>query len=52
MDLPERVFTEVLKVCGVINRTVIDWSSALAKVGLLEPQLVKQRIRSYRVVRP
>ncbi len=42
---------EIARILGVTNRTVINWSSALAKVGLLEPQLVKQRIRSYRVVK-
>ncbi|WP_305297542.1 Fic family protein [Parvibacter caecicola] len=35
---------------GVTNRTIINWSAELAQVGLLEPRLVKQRIRSYRVV--
>lgn len=41
---------DMAKEQGVTNRTVINWSSALAKVGLLEPQLVNKRIRSYRVV--
>lgn len=41
---------EIAKALGVSNRTVINWSSALAKVGLLEPQLVKKRIRSYKVL--
>lgn len=43
---------EVARNLDVTNRTVINWSCALAKVGLLEPQMVKQRIRSYVVVRP
>ncbi len=43
---------EASRALGVTNRTVINWSAALAKVGLLEPQLVKQRIRSHIVVRP
>lgn len=43
---------DAARAFGVTNRTVINWSAALAEVGLLEPQLVKQRIRSYRVVRP
>lgn len=42
---------DAARALGVTNRTVINWSAALAEVGLLEPQLVKQRIRSYRVVR-
>ena len=35
---------------GVTNRTIINWCSGLAENGLLEPQLVKERIRSYKVV--
>ena len=42
---------EMAKAMKVTNRTVINWSVALAKNGLLEPQLVQKRIRSYRVVR-
>lgn len=42
---------EMARVFGVTNRTVINRSAALAKVGLLEPLLVNQRIRKYRVVR-
>ena len=34
---------------GVTNRTVINWCAKLAANGLLEPQIVKERIRSYRV---
>ena len=37
---------------GVTNRTVINWSAKLAANGLLEPQLVKQRVRSYKVIAP
>ena len=36
---------------GVTNRTVINWCAKLAANGLLEPQLVRERVRSYRVVR-
>ena len=36
---------------GVTNRTIINWCAKLASNGLLEPQLVKKRIRSYRIVR-
>lgn len=39
---------EMSRLLGVSNRTIINWSAALSKVGLLEPQLVKQRIRSYK----
>lgn len=39
---------EMSRMLGVSNRTIINWSAALAKAGLLEPQLVKQRIRSYK----
>ena len=35
---------------GVSNRTIINWSAKLAECGLVEPQLVKQRIRSYKVL--
>lgn len=34
----------------VTNRTIINWSSALANVGLLEPQLTGKRIRRYKTV--
>ena len=61
----ERAFYEHLVQSGVVeftpidmarkldvsNRTVINWCAGLAKNGLLEPRLVKQRIRSYKVVR-
>lgn len=50
-DIEEFTPIEMARELGVTNRTVINWSASLAKVGLLEPQLVKQRIRSYRVVR-
>ena len=40
---------EMAKMMKVTNRTIINWSVALAKNGLLEPQLVQKRIRSYRV---
>ena len=39
---------EMSRLLGVSNRTIINWSAALSKVGLLEPQLVKQRIRNYK----
>lgn len=35
---------------GVTNRTIINWSGALSRVGLLEPQVVRQRVTSYRRV--
>ena len=41
---------EMAKVMKVSNRTIINWAVALAKSGLLEPQLVQKRIRSYRVI--
>ena len=41
---------EMAKAMKVSNRTIINWAVALAKNGLLEPQLVQKRIRSYRVV--
>lgn len=41
---------EMAKVMKVTNRTIINWAVALAKNGLLEPQLVQKRVRSYRVV--
>ena len=51
-DLDEYTPTGVAKELGVSNRTIINWSAALAANGLVEPQLVKQRIRSYRTVFP
>lgn len=41
---------EMARVMKVTNRTIINWSTALAKVGLLEPQLVNKRIRRYLVI--
>lgn len=41
---------DMARVFKVSNRTIINWSAKLAEHGLLEPQLVKQRIRSYKVV--
>ena len=41
---------EMAKVMKVSNRTIINWAVALVKSGLLEPQLVQKRIRSYRVI--
>lgn len=41
---------DMASIFGVSNRTIINWSAKLAEHGLLEPQLVKQRIRSYKVV--
>ena len=43
---------DMARVFGVSNRTIINWSAALAANGLLEPVLVKQRIRSYKTVFP
>ena len=36
---------------GVTNRTIINWCAKLAAAGFLEPQLVNERIRSYKVIR-
>lgn len=41
---------DMARELGVSNRTIINWSAALAKVGLLEPQLVTKRIVSYKVI--
>ena len=41
---------DMARELGVTNRTVINWCTKLAEHGLLEPRLVKQRIRSYRVI--
>ena len=41
--------TEMAEKMKVSNRTIINWSLALAKNGFLTPNLVKQRIRSYTV---
>lgn len=41
---------DMARAFGVSNRTIINWCAKLAQVGLLEPQLVKQRIRTYKVV--
>ena len=42
---------DMAKALGVSNRTIINWSAELAKNGLVEPVLVKERIRSYRAAR-
>ena len=41
---------EIAKAMAVTNRTIINWSTELCANGFLEPVLVKQRIRSYRLV--
>ena len=41
---------DVARDLGVTNRTVINWSAALAKQGLVEPVLIRERIGSYRLV--
>jgi len=41
---------DLARAFGVSNRTIINWCAKLAENGLLEPQLVKQRIRSYKVI--
>ena len=41
---------EMAKPLAVTNRTIINWSTELCANGFLEPVLVKQRIRSYRLV--
>ena len=38
------------KAMKVSNRTIINWCAALCKVGLLEPEAVGSRIRSYKVI--
>ncbi len=42
---------EVSRELGVTNKTVINRFSVLAKNGFVEPLLVNQRIRSYRLLR-
>ena len=41
---------EMAKAMKVSNRTIINWCAALCKVGLLEPEVVGSRIRSYKVI--
>lgn len=41
---------DLARELGVSNRTIINRCTALTKVGLLEPQIAKQRIRSYKVI--
>lgn len=43
---------EMAREFDVSNRTIINWSAGLASHGLVEPLLVKERIRSYRTVLP
>jgi hypothetical protein len=43
---------DVAREIGVTNRTVINWCAKLAANGLLEPQRVRERVRSYRVLLP
>ena len=50
-EIDEFAPIDMARVFGVTNRTIINWCANLARVGLLEPQLVKQRIRSYKVVK-
>lgn len=38
---------DIAQEMGVSNKTITNWSSALAKVGLLKPNLVNERITSY-----
>lgn len=40
---------EMAKVMKVSNRTIINWCAELARVGLVEPEIVGQRIRSYKL---
>ena len=40
---------EISRVIGVTNRTVINRLSRLESFGFVEPILVKERIRSYRL---
>ncbi|MBQ9022178.1 MAG: Fic family protein [Eggerthellaceae bacterium] len=48
-DIREFTPIQMADVFDVSNRTIINWSAALAKQDLVEPVLVKQRIRSYKV---
>lgn len=41
--------SEMAVVMKVTNHTITNWCASLAKNGFLTPNLVKQRIRSYRV---
>ncbi len=48
-DIREFTPIQMAGIFDVSNRTIINWSAALVKQGLVEPVLVRQRIRSYRV---
>lgn len=41
---------DLSKELNVTNRTIINWSSSLCKNGLLKPNIVKKRIRSYSLI--
>ena len=51
-EVAEYAPADMARKLGVSNRTVINWSAGLAACGLVEPRLVRQRIRSYRTVEP
>lgn len=38
---------DIAKILNVTNRTIINWSSNLCANGLIKPNIVKERIRSY-----
>lgn len=42
---------DIAKQLNVTNRTIINWSSSLCTNGLLKPNIVKERIRSYTLVK-
>lgn len=51
INMPKQEFTpiEISREIGVTNRTVINRLSRLENYGFVEPILVKERIRSYRL---
>ncbi len=49
-SLKEIVPANIAKEMGVTNRTIINWCSELAQKGLMKPNLVNKRIRSWQVV--
>lgn len=42
---------DIAKQLNVTNRTIINWSSKLCINGLLKPNIVKERIRSYTLLK-
>ncbi len=43
---------EMVKTFKVSNRTIINWCAKLVQCGFLAPILVKERIRSYKLISP